>query len=1293
MIPFLKIPLVWIMTIAAISTSAQNPKDVFAHAHKQQDFRPNQGQWEDDFSHVIYLPRYAAFLTPSGLAFGMNPIEDLKNYHDDFLVTAGTDADLTISSFGFNRTYTGCNTAASIQHVKESNLIRNYFLGNDPDKWVSSLRDAAEVIKKDVYPGIDIHYKTSKKGFLEFDYILAPGADHTSIRWYYEGVDPKIENNEIVFTTPYGTVRERIPSAYQEINGRKVEVQVSYVSDGKYFSFEPGDYNPEYTLVIDPEIVAATLTGTMGSDNYGHGATYDEAGNIFSFGRSFGPGLPTSPGVVQPAFAGTWTENAAINKFNPDGTQQIFATYLGGSNNQTLPHSAVTNIFGDVFIFGSTLANNFPVTAGAAQTNFGGDVDIFISRISPDGTTLIGSTYLGGSGNDGRNQLAFGYDTFRGEVSLDAEGNVYVASASGSSNFPVSSGAYSNALNGPSDALVAKLDGSLGSLAWATFLGGTGHDMAYGVRVADNGNVVVSGGTAGNNFPASPDAVQPSAQNTTSANGYAAVFNLQGSQLLHATYLATEGVDHVFFVDLDNSDDIWVYGSTTDGENWPVTEGVFATLEKSLFITSLNPELSEIIVSTCIGQEVEPSWPGSLAGNPVAFLVDRCDRVYISMHGAMPDMPLSSDALFTSGGFYIAAFTDNLTELGFSTYYSENHVDGGTSRFDKKGIIYQGVCSGGGFNTNPDAYATNQTGGWDIGVFKIDFDLTGVNAAIGAPSELDGCAPHTIQFENYSTGDTFQWDFGDGSPVSSEFNPAHEYDSPGSYTITMIVSDSLSCNLADTVNINIDIFSPTDFTPSFEMQVNCSTGTVSMINTTGGQSFLNFTWIVDDQPLYNSYHATHQFVDVNGDHVIGLQAIDEGCNIDEIVSIDVSDFMDVSAVIGGVEPSICGLSVPFQNESVNATSYVWNFGDGTTSFDINPTHVYADYGTYTITLEALNPSSCNETDVFTTNINFVEPPVISTSIELQQTGECSEMNLSGHLVNLNNIANVTWLYQNQEIAGGEDFSIGVSAPGLQTVLAILEPIGCPNMTIILSQDAEIIRELPVHFGNDFSICYHTQSLDISPDVVLPQSTYLWQPNGETTPAITVNAPGIYGVSIASETCTESRSFDVGYVARARTDFELSICDGRQHLLYVPVSSREFFWEHGEAENPIYIHTTGTYQYAYVDENGCDQDGEVNVVATDLDPLVFIPNAFTPNGDGINDIFKVSSAELDIYKLEIYDRWGGLIFETEDGSQGWNGGELGGEHYVQPGIYSYVVTYSGICVTDVIRKFGAVTLIR
>jgi gliding motility-associated-like protein len=1253
------------------------------HSHESIAFRPNQGQFEGDFSHAIYTPRYAVFLKPEGFTVGMSPIEALKAHHDSVHAYSGETPSVPL--FGFSWNFIGHNMAAAANGEGQTGPLRNYFFGS-PDQWISGLKDVKQVRKTEIYPGIDVLYKLHPRNQLEYDFIVAPNADPSLIKWELSGVEAEIRGDELVFETPYGLVKEIIPEAYQVISGKKIPVEVSFQKLDRGFGFSVAEYDESFTLVIDPLLVGATLTGSTGDNNFGHGAAYDLEGNIFSFGIGFGSGLPTSDGAVQENYEGNAGVNAVINKFTPDATEQLYATYLG--KNGTYPHSASANLSGELVVFGSTDDTNFPTTVGAFQENTGGGTDIFISRLSSDGTELLGSTYLGGSAQDGINPMGFGYDQYRGEVSLDIEGNIYVASASRSDDFPTTGGAYSGTLNGTADGICAKLSADCAVLFWSTYMGGSGEDAVLNIRIAESGSVVYSGSTNSDDFPTTSGVYQETLQGASDA--ILGTLSSNGSVLEYSTYVGTSQADQGYFMDLDNDDNVWIYGTTQGGADWPVTDGVFSVENGSLYITKFNPELTEVQVSTTLGAG---GFGGG--GNPVAFLVDRCDRVYISAFSAASELPLTDDALFTTGGFYLAAFVDDLDSLAFGTYYTDNHVDGGTSRFDKSGIVYQGVCSGTftEFNTSDGAYAEDQFTGWDIGVFKIDFQLSGVNAAFNAPSELDGCAPHEISFSNFSIGDTFEWDFGDGTG-STEFEPVHIFEEPGTYTVSMIASDSLSCNLADTVSLNIDIFAPEDFQPTFDTSIDCETGEVTMFNTTGGNDFLDFFWIINGDTLYTSYNASHQFANLDLNNTVALYAVDEGCELDETVVQEITNLADVTADIGNTFDTECGLSIELLNASANATEFIWAFGDGETSTVFSPTHVYDDYGTYTITLTAINPSTCNGQDEASITIEFIEPPAIDGTMTLNQTGVCGELILEGELDNTAGMASYTWFVSGEEAGTETSFVFDADFSGLYTVEAEIIPIGCNN-PFTISDTITLVSELPLDFGPDRDICHNATSVTLENEYDLPDASYLWQPTGATSPDLVVTEPGIYVVQVVTGLCSDSRSIEIGLGVEETTSFETEICEGVGERITVSVNHQEFFWENGLTGNSIVVTRGGTYNYMYIDNGGCEQIGQYIVEGLEPEPIVYIPNTFSPNGDGINDLFKISTSdsELDDYLFSVYNRWGELMFETTDPTQGWNGAANGSDYFVPPGVYPYYVKYSGICQSETLEEKGFVTLIR
>jgi hypothetical protein len=256
----------------------------------------------------------------------------------------------------------------------------------------------------------------------------------------------------------FNEVVEQRPVAYQTIAGRRVSVPCAFTLDGSTVGFAfPEGYDHEHELVIDPALIFSSYTGSV-SNNFGFTATYDNDGALYAGGTTFGANYPTTVGAYNNGFGGQ--VDMALTKFSPDGSTLIWSTYLGGISAEA-PNSMVVNSQGQLVVLGSTSSANFPTTPNAFdQTYNGGNPisyasngldydngsDIVVLVLSADGSALLGSTFLGGSGNDGLNQsaqLAYNYgDNLRGEVIVDANDDIYITSSTLSANMPVTPGVF-----------------------------------------------------------------------------------------------------------------------------------------------------------------------------------------------------------------------------------------------------------------------------------------------------------------------------------------------------------------------------------------------------------------------------------------------------------------------------------------------------------------------------------------------------------------------------------------------------------------------------------------------------------------------------------------------------------------------------------------------------------------------------------------------------------------------------------------------------------------------------------
>jgi hypothetical protein len=333
-------------------------------------------------------------------------------------------------------TLAGANPQTVAHALDLQSAKTNYFVGNDPKKWHRGAPQYSRVKFDGVYPGIDLAYYGSQ-GRLESDYIVSPGADPKKIALRVEGASSVrlIPGGDAILSSGAGDVSLHQPRAYQESAAGRVEVTANYVSRASgTLGIRVGEYDANLPLVIDPVVGYSTLLSGSNSATTGTAIAVDSAGNTYIVGATGATDFPASAGAFQKTRTGT-TGNAFVTKLNATGTAFVFSTYLGGSGATGGAFDNATGVAvdasGDVFITGLTPSTDFPIkTQNAYQVvNNGTPGNCFLTKLDPTGSTLLYSSYLGGSGNDGCAAIA-----------LDSNGNAYVTGTATSTNFPVTPG-------------------------------------------------------------------------------------------------------------------------------------------------------------------------------------------------------------------------------------------------------------------------------------------------------------------------------------------------------------------------------------------------------------------------------------------------------------------------------------------------------------------------------------------------------------------------------------------------------------------------------------------------------------------------------------------------------------------------------------------------------------------------------------------------------------------------------------------------------------------------------------
>lgn len=1069
--------------------------------HQQYQFLENKGQFPSQVNFRAEIPNGLFFIENATFTYHFYDGEVRQNLHD------GTyDGDLNnvpMRFHAYKAEFLGANQNPKVTSSEQFSNYYNFFIGNDPAKWAGNVKAYAQVKNSNLYDGIDLAvYSDPHKG-IKYDLIVKSGANPNKIQINYQGVDSiYIKRGRLYVITSLNENWEEKPEAYQIVDGERVKVNCKYALKDHTLSYIfPDGYDETNELIIDPVLVFSSYTGST-SNNFGYTATYDKFGFLYSGSSSFNPGYPVTVGAYQTNWAGGTGSGTpglsgtdmAITKWDTTGTTLIYSTYLGGSSDE-LPHSLVVTDFSELYVMGTTGSTNFPTTTGAFDTVFNihpngaipvnllsglaayylNGADIVISKFDSSGSVLDASTFLGGTDTDGLNTGGnkFNYaDEIRGEIDLDNNGKVYVATCTYSNDNPVDSNGFQTTKPFPTapahiDGVVYKLNHNLTSLEWTNYLGGSGDDAAYSIVVGAMNDIYVTGGTESSTFPITLGSFDVT--HNGGNDGFVSHINSSGTTLLHSSFYGTAAYDQSYFVEIDNNQDVYLFGQTSGPTGALISNATFNVPLGGQFIVKLNSVLDTTIWATRFGVG-----DGNPDISPTAFLVDLCNAVYLSGWGA----PIQGGGLSTTGlptgstlgtppiqtttdgaDFYVMVMSDDASSLDYATFFggsASEHVDGGTSRFDRKGKIYQAVCAGCGgsddFPTTSNAVSNvnGTTAGCNLAIFKMDFLLPIVVADFSMPTT--GCAPFPVTFDNLSltqSATNFFWTFGDGT-TSTLFEPTHTYNAAGVYTVTLVVNDNLTCNLGDTLTKTITILGnsytvlPTasicdqgvgtqigipqnndpnltySWTPNNWLSDTSITNPIAnppvnttyylsigngvcydtvqqsvIIDSTTVQIFGDSTVCTVDAPYLLSSNvfgvalnhvwsnnsdfsdtlntdslATTIFVaapdSVNWYHLAITTPL--GCTVTDSFKISVIDVQNpITASFDDPGQGCAPYNVFFQNTTngTSQSSYLWDFGNGSTSNLINPSTIFNAKGNYPVTLIVFDTSICPQSDTVT----------------------------------------------------------------------------------------------------------------------------------------------------------------------------------------------------------------------------------------------------------------------------------------------------------------------------------------
>jgi len=1291
-------------------------------------FIENKGQWATEAKYMTGVPGGYMFITDKGFVYNYENMQDEENYHH--AAEAGKDvSNMVFHYHSYKVNFVGANKDVKYAPAQKSANYNNYFIGNDKSKWASKVGIYGVVNQNNIYNGINATIY-SKGPSLKYDFTVAPGADVNQIRMSFEGVAPEItKEGNLRIATSVNEVVEQAPYTYQVIDGKQKEIRSRYKLNKGILSYELlEDYDHTKALVIDPVLVFATYSGATGTGAYyAYSTTYDALGNTYASGLTSANAWPVTVGAFQTTSPGA--NSVCINKYNSSGSTLVYSTYFGG-NSSTQPNALRCNSQNELVMVGATIATNLPTTTGAYDNSFnGGASDLYVVRFSADGSSLVGCTYLGGSGRDAALLDIFGSTTPGTQNGLTASGvlspcelnfddadNIWVVSNSESTDFPVTASAFQATNAGGSDGIVCKLSANCTALQYSSYYGGTGNDALYGVDFLSNGFAAVVGGTQSTNITTTAGTLHTTAPGGW--DGYIGVINPNQNTIVASTYLGTSDNDNAAKLQVDDNDNIYAMGRTMGNSGYPISAGVYSIANGDVYIDKLNSTLTTSLLSTRVGSPETPtSTSTAIRYLPSAFLLDICQNVYVA--GLTPShapvgLPTTPDAFSTvAKPFWFCVLEPDFDGLLFASFYgigTGDHPHCGTSRLDPQGIVYHCFCSATNGATSvgtPGAWSElKQNTSNDVYTYKFNFEATGVNSDF----ELDpvvsgndtGCAPYQVHFINSSvSAEVYTWDFGDGSPTSSLAEPIHIYNNAGTYTVSLHANNDSSCITDDTAYLTITVLQvdPPDF--NVHDTVLCTLEQAIHVGAT-----------INNPSVYTSIQWSPLTGIIGSSNVADI-TVDPSLNTTYNVTVkntapgNICEFQDTKTVHIDLAPRILdiinpdtvvceGTVIPITATGTAGYTYRWVPSTGVSdSTALNPTITITQPNVYTLTGSYVN---CPDTSVII-NIGMQYMPHLSVSQD-KYVCQGTDVTLESSVSPFRNdyIYNWTPATANLTNPNGPNTHF-IADTSITYILNVKSPIGCADA------DTVNVTVYPIGFGSivaDTGYCSGTGgyvNLWANGGAI-----YLWSPayglSGTNIANPVANPPQTteYTVLITDvHNCMDTEKVTIAVYPAAEINMpdSVNIYPGENYQIEPGTNCSYFTWfptsglDNSLVSDPHMSPQVRTrYFVTATTEHGCTVTDSIDVLVKET--VLDMPNAFKP-GNSANPVFKPSKRGIaKLNSFTIYNRWGNKVYSSSNIDAGWDGTY---NDVAQPlGVYMYVID----AVSDSGKNLtvqGNVTLIR
>lgn len=592
--------------------------------------------------------------------------------------------------------------------------VVNEYRGPDPARWREAIPTYGRVRCSAVWPGVDLVLYGSAEGLLEYDLVLAPGADPAAIAFRVAGAAAALRaDGQLACALPGGELLLRAPVLYQESGGGRSPVAGRFRLSGDRLGFEVGAYDHSRPLVIDPVLDFSSYLGGSATD-WLRGLAVDASGAIYVTGFTQSSDFPLQNPVQGAPHGG---QDLFISKLAADGHTLVYSTYLGGFDGRPASDEGwaiAVDQDGAAYVCGDA-AQGFPTTPGAwSESQNGGG---FALKLAASGGSLEYSTLI-----EGTSVLALA-------LAVDRNGALYVCGEAGAT-FPTTPGAYDTSFNGFVDGFLLKLNPQGSDVEFSTFLGGLDIDQPWGIVLEPNGAAWMCGRTVSPDFPVTANAWDPSLGGFS--DGWLARISPDGSTLAYSTFLGGSGAESAFELARDAAGDLYVTGWTASAD-FPVTPGAFQTsyagTNADAFVSKFGQNDGVLLWSTFLGGN------GMDTAEPLA--VTDSGEVWVAVRTGSTDFPLSHQALDRSHNgsddVALVRLAANGRSLEYSSYYGGSDLDWPTALAldGPERVVIGGITRSTDLPTTPGAFDRGPNGGDDAFLARFEFVETAFDLNVG----------------------------------------------------------------------------------------------------------------------------------------------------------------------------------------------------------------------------------------------------------------------------------------------------------------------------------------------------------------------------------------------------------------------------------------------------------------------------------------------------------------------------------------------------------------------------------